>query len=401
MTLDEFLAGVFAANLDLAAQRFGVPIAQAQLAAAKVSPNPVVNLGFTQDITHEGQAEVIAGGASVEIELPGRRRYRVSVAQANLLAASATLEDYLRTLRGTAAAAYIDAVAGRLIVEQKELAAKILGQLADTTAFRYKVGDAAEVDADQTRLDAVSAQGDLLTSQATARTNVFALLQLLGQTNAPLPETVGRLEVPGRTFDLDALVARARAGRPDVIAARRSLDSARAAVRLARANRIPDPTLGLTAQEASRIRNRIDPAPNFNSLVATLSFPLPIFNTFRGEYLNARQIEWQAEKTLQSAELKAEVDVRTAYARLATARRRVAQYQGQALELADKVLAAKLAAYKAGGASLLDVLAARQADTTVHLALVDALTERAKALVALEQAANLKNPEDARAVSRK
>ena len=389
LTLNQFLSAVAASNLDFAAQRFGVSIARAQLAAASVSPNPVVNLGFTHDLTRERQAEVLAGGISQEIELAGRRSFRVSVAQANVLAASAALEDYFRTLRGTAASAYVDAVAGRLIVEQKRRAASVLGQLAETTEFRRSVGDVAEVDVNQARLDAVAAQGDLFSSQSTARQNVLALLQLLGRPGAPLPETVGRLEFPDRRYDLAALLAKARTSRPDVVAARHAVDSARAAVRLARANRVSDPTLGVTVQQASRIRNSIDPAPNFNALVTTLSFPLPLFNSYRGEFLSATQTALQSERTLQSVELKAETEVRAAHARLELAHQRVAKYQGSALDLAGKVLDAKVAAYRQGGASLLDVLAARRADTDVRLAAVDALTERAKAWIALQQAANV------------
>ena len=46
ITLAEFLNKVAAANLDYAAQRYNVSIAKAQIAAAKVSPNPTVNFGY-------------------------------------------------------------------------------------------------------------------------------------------------------------------------------------------------------------------------------------------------------------------------------------------------------------------------------------------------------------------
>ena len=83
------------------------------------------------------------------------------------------------------------------------------------------------------------------------------------------------------------------------------------------------------------------------------------------------------------------MDVRGAYARYQTAQTRLAQYQGGALELASKVLEGQLLSYKAGSATLLDVLQAQKADTDVHLASIDALSERAKAIIALEQAANI------------
>jgi cobalt-zinc-cadmium efflux system outer membrane protein len=117
--------------------------------------------------------------------------------------------------------------------------------------------------------------------------------------------------------------------------------------------------------------------------------PLPVFNSFRGEYLVAANTEFQSEKTLQSVELKAEVEVRQSFERFRLAGQRAARYEGTILDLAAKVLDARLTAYKSGGASLLDVLTAQKADTDVRLAAIDALSERAKALVALEQAANI------------
>ena len=65
------------------------------------------------------------------------------------------------------------------------------------------------------------------------------------------------------------------------------------------------------------------------------------------------------------------------------------RYEGSILELSAKVLDARLASYKTGSASRLDVLTAQKADSDVRLASVDALSERAKALIALEQAANI------------
>ena len=83
------------------------------------------------------------------------------------------------------------------------------------------------------------------------------------------------------------------------------------------------------------------------------------------------------------------MDVRGSFARYQTALERLAQYEHGALTLASKVLQAQLLAYKAGSATLLDVLQAQKADTDVHLAYIDALGERAKAMIALEQAANI------------
>jgi cobalt-zinc-cadmium efflux system outer membrane protein len=148
-------------------------------------------------------------------------------------------------------------------------------------------------------------------------------------------------------------------------------------------------TLSAGLQQNESGRNPINPSPNFNLLNFGFSVPLPVFNSFRGEYLVATNTVLQSEKTLRSVELKAEIDVRQNFERFRFAKTRAAKYEGPILELSAKVLEARLAAYKTGGATLLDVLTAQKADTDVRLASIDALSERAKALVALEQAANI------------
>jgi len=134
----------------------------------------------------------------------------------------------------------------------------------------------------------------------------------------------------------------------------------------------------------------------FNSGNFSLSFPLPLFNSYRGEYEAAVKTALQSETALKSVTLKAEVDVRTAFKRYELAEARLEQYQGAAIELARKVLEAKLVSYQKGGATLLDVLIAQKAKNDVHLAYINALTERAKALVALEQATAIWDLDDER-----
>jgi outer membrane protein, heavy metal efflux system len=388
LTLDEFLAGVAANNLDFAAQRYNTSIAQAQVVAAKVSPNPVFAVTFNEDISHRDQATVYSEGFTEEIEVGGKRKFRVSVAQKNLLSVSATVDDFFRTLRGTAATAFVTALTGQLIVDEKRRAFEALDNLAKANEKRLSEGDLGEADADQARLAAKQAEGDLVVAQSAQSANLFALVQLLGKRAAALPNPAGNLLFPDRDLSLASILALAMQNRPDVRSAHFALESAQSSVKLAKANRMPDPTVGVAVGETGSITNQIDPAPSYNTLNLSFSIPLPLFNSYRGEYEAAIQAALQAQKTLESVELKAEVDVRTNFDRYRLAKQQLAKYQGNAMELARKVLEAKLTSYRLGATSLLDVLQAQKDDTDVHLNFLAALTERASALVALEQAAS-------------
>lgn len=387
ITLDEFLAGVAANNLDLAAQRYNITIAQAQVVAAKVSPNPVVAATFNKDISHRDQATTWSEGLTEEIEVAGRRKFRVTAAQKNLLAVSATVDDFFRQLQGTAATAFVTALAGQMTVDEKRRAYEALDKLAAANEKRLSEGDIGEVDANQARLDAKQAEGDLVIAQSAQSANLFTLVQLLGKRDAPVRNPAGSLVFRDRDLSLPSILSVALQNRPDVRAARFTFESAQASVKLAKANRIPDPTVGLGVSQTGRITNPIDPAPSYNSINLSLSIPLPVFNSYRGEYQAAVATAAQAQVLLQSTELKAEVDVRTNFDRYRLARQQLAKYQGNAIELARKVLEAKLTSYRLGYTTLLDVLQAEKDETDVRLNYIAALTERANALVALEQSA--------------
>jgi cobalt-zinc-cadmium efflux system outer membrane protein len=386
LTLDLFLSQVASSNLDLAAQRYNVSIAQAQVVAAKVSPNPTINLGYASDVSGHDQSTSFSEGLTEEVEVGGKRKFRVTASQRNLLAVSATLDDYFRQLRAAAASAFVDALSGQLTVDQKRRAYNALNDLASANQKRLQEGDIGEVDANQARLDATQAKGDLGAAESTESANLFALMQFLGKRNETRPQPAGSLAFPDRQYNLGSLLTSALEERPDVKAARYALTSLKASVGLAKANRIPDPTVGIGAQQTGKVTNTIDPAPNFNTLNLSVSIPIPVFNSYRGEYEQAVATALQAEKTLKSTELKAEVDVRSAFDRYDLAKKQLAQYGPASLGLAKKVLDAKLTAYRLGQTTLLDVLQAQKDDTDIRLQYVAAITERAKALIALEQA---------------
>jgi len=247
-----------------------------------------------------------------------------------------------------------------------------------------------EVDVTQSRVEALQFQSDLLHAEADARVAFITLSGFLGRTRAhTVIEPIGKLELPPRTFDLDQLLASAMTNRADLLALRHARDAAKAGIRLARANRIPDVDVGVGVLHSTASQNTIAPAPSFNSVGISFSFPLPLWHQHTAEINSARFAAEQAEKTLQAAEQKAEIDVRQALTRYQLAQKRVTSFQSDTLAGADKVLVAKRFSYQRGQTTLLDLLAAQRAANEVYLAYYDALLDTAKALIEVERAAQL------------
>ena len=99
ITFAEFLNEVAEANLDYAAQRYNVSIAEAAVAAAKEFQNPTLQLNGGRDVTHGGDQRLPSTyGASLTqtIELGGKRKYRIRGARQSYAAATAAYDGFLR-----------------------------------------------------------------------------------------------------------------------------------------------------------------------------------------------------------------------------------------------------------------------------------------------------------------
>ena len=391
IAFQEFVQEVELSNLDLAAQRYNVSIAEAQLVAARVYPNPTLQFGYNGDVSHQKQASNYAGGLSQTILLGGKIGARTDVAQIGIKIANSQLADFFRNLRANAAAAFVDGLTQLLNVERKQRSMETLEQLVKSNTERLRVGDIGEIDLVQSRVSASQARSDLLAAQSTLQQTLAGLAILLGhQQQDGLWRPSGNLEIGRRDFAVADLIKQALETRSDVVASRSAMESAHAQYVLVQASRVPDLTVGLNSGYYTRGTNPIDPTPIWKSLGVNLSIPIPISNLVnQGDLQAALNAELQAKQSLAALELKATTDVRSAYERYTLAVDAVAHYSSALLRDADRVLEAKLFGYSRGGASLLEVLEARRANNDIYLAYYAALSEQAKALIALEQSAGI------------
>jgi len=220
-----------------------------------------------------------------------------------------------------------------------------------------------------------------------AQTARLALSTFLGRDRGQTTFILrGNLEFEPPTRDLTQMIAQALQHRPDLVALRHVRDSAQSGVRLAKASRAPDVDVGLNYTYTTASENDLAPAPHDSMLGLSLSFPLPLWSRNRAEIQTAQFTTAQAEKTLQSAELKAEVQVRQAFAACLLMHDRAKEFQKELLKGADEVLAAKRFSYEHGNATLNDLLLAQSADNDVHQAYNVARADADKATLELARA---------------
>ena len=384
MKLDAYLVLVGRSNLELAAQKLNVPIAEAQIAVARVFPEPVLSGGLAAlDISDKGAPTAWDIGLSQTIEIGGKRGARVEVATQQHLGARADLEEFLRNLRANATNDFVDALHNRLVLERKQQTLSNLERLVNVNAERLRAGDIGQVAVIQSRVEAQRFHGEVLAAEGDAEVARLALGLRIGAPNDRRVNPQGDLRIATRTFSLEELLARARTSRPDLRSKQLALEAAKGKLSLAHANRWED--LTLNAGFLRTLTGTKDfSQPAYNSISAGLSIPLPLARIYRGELDAAEAGVSQAEVAVKQAELVVETDVRQALVKYNAAVQRVQLYRGGVLADADRVAEATLYSYQRGSATLLEVLDSQRTVNEVYLAYYDALSEYAKALVAVE-----------------
>jgi cobalt-zinc-cadmium efflux system outer membrane protein len=406
LTFPAFLNEVVAANLDYAAQRYNVSIAEVAVAAAKEFPNPTLQLSGNRDMTHHGktgigtdgnpanltQVESRGVGLTQTLELGGKRKYRILAARQSQTAAAATLESFLLNLKLDAAAAFAEALAKTQTAAQKRQAADYLADLVEAQRQRVRVGDTGEVDLLQTRVEEQQLQDARIAAEAEAEAASLALNGFLGRARSQdrlIPR--GSLEVPPRHFDLPQLLTDALEKRPDLVALRHILDAAQSGVELAKAQRVPDVEVGLDYTHNGPVASNhpVNPTPSFEQMTLSLSIPLPLWNQNRAGIAAARYTAGQTRRQLEAAELKAEVQLRQAHVAYRSVLDRLTRFRGGILTDAQAVLEARRFSYQRGQSTLLELLEAQRAAADIHTGYLEALADAAKALIDLERAAGL------------
>ena len=393
ITFNEFLSEVAKANLDYAAQRYNVSIAQAAIAAAKQFQNPNLQLNGAVDVTHSGSQRMpstAGAGLTQTIEMGGKRKYRILGARYNYAAAAATLDAFLYNLKLDASAAFADALALSRSADQKRKSAEYLSHLLDTQRERRRAGDLSQADLLQTQVEEQQFQNEVLKAQADAENASLALSSFLGRDRGQtflIPQ--GNLEVPPKDFDVSRLLATALKNRADLISLRHARDAAQNNVRLEKANRIPSVDVGVAWTHSTESENSIAPSPEFDSIGLSLSLPLPLWNRNQPAIASAGYSAEQAQKQLEAAELKAEVQVRQSFSAYRNAVERLRHYQSGILKDAEAVLEARRFSYQQGQTPLLELLDAQRTENEVRSGYTDALADHAKALIDLERAAQL------------
>lgn len=371
LNLSEAVALFLKQNLDLIIAKYGIEYSKGQQITAKLFPNPVLQVG-TQSSWTQGNSLVRSGEIQTQVqqlfELAGKRGYRIESAGFGVRSVEADFEDAVRQLGFTIKDTYY-----RVLVAQRRLALAEenrdrFARILDVNTIRFKKGYIAEVDLIRIRLQVVDFQSQVIEAIQEGESARGDLRQLLRLSPATKLELTTEMDYRRVDPDMGKLRTVALEVRPDIKSKRASLLQRESDLKLAKAFRIPDVTIGAGyAVQGPR-------GPDNQQMgILNLAVPLPLFNRNQGGIVQAEVGLQSAQAELDRTVNQVENQVEVAYHNLLQSRRLVEAYLAGVLDDARSTFTIVERAYERGGATILDLLDAARTSRTIQQNFIEAL----------------------------
>jgi cobalt-zinc-cadmium efflux system outer membrane protein len=384
LSVNDALGLFVSQNLDVLIAKYGIEYTKGKEVTARLFPNPLLSVGtvgsYTQGRTLSNSGQLFTQVAQL-FELAGKRGYRIESAGFGTQSAEAAFEDAVRQLGFTVKDTYyrLQLAQRRLVLaeENRDRFSRIL----EINTIRFKKGYIAEIDLIRIRLQMVDFHSQVIQSlqeAESARGDLRQLLRLSPKTVLELTTELGFRRIDP---DIEKLRVAALDVRPDIRAKRYTFSQRESELKLAKAYRIPDVTIGAgyAVQGPQGPDNPQQWALNFG-------LPLPLFNRNQGGIRQAEISLQSAEADLDKTVNLVENEVEVAYRNLLQSRQLVEAYFGAVLEDARSTFTIVERAYERGGATILDLLDAARTSRTIQQNYIEALFNYQHHLFQLESA---------------
>lgn len=378
--LKEYLELVLKHNLEYAAEKFNVSIAEAEVTASRVFPDPELSFEWSR----EGDENAYTTELEQTIEL-GKRRARINLAKSGQLMAHAELNDFLRNLVADATIDYLEAMRNRQLYSVTENSYSMVKQLAQADSVRLSLGEIMGLDALQSQLEAGMLFNELMGMETEKRNSFSNLSMNIGLFHGDtLYFPTENFELVEITFSLTELMESALSQRPDLAAAKEQVEFSRMFLKHTRAERRMDIDLKVGASNSKLNSSYFSPSEA--EIMAGFAIPLKFSNLNKGEIRIAQFEIDQSELMLKHMEITVRNEVVMAYNHYQSMLKQIKNFSFGLLEQAKAVLDGRKYSYTRGESSLLEVLDAQRTYNELHVEYFETLFEYHVALVELERA---------------
>ena len=374
LTPESAVTTALAENRDLAAARFAIRQAEGRLKQAGLWPNPEFELGGKNDSAFANDGEYdFATGFKQRFPITGRLKKAKAVARVDVAMALAEVRNQERLLAGDALG-----LSRALLVTQEKLKANqeiqgVIQKVIEVSEKRLKVAEVSAADVNSAKLELqrlALAQATLSNQQEIAATTLNRLLGREPQT--PL-QMSGATSAEFDTNTVAEISRQAIARRPDRQLAALGIDRAGAEIKLAKAEKWEDWTVGF---DYSRSVGKFD-APigtkTDNFLGVGVSIPLPFWNRNQGRVNEAQATQQRAEAELNALDLRIATEAQTAENQMRRLLDILRQYREESIKLAEENIALLQKGYADGLVTITAVIQAQQQLTDLRLSYLESL----------------------------
>lgn len=373
LTLEEAVAAALAHNPRVRPARAAADASRGAAAAARTYPNPQLDL---EAIPLElGRGSELNLGIDQPLPISGRRGAAMAVATAQSLeleqAADLAALDVARETRLLYRRALVAAARSATLREQWQSDAEV----AAVARARFPQGEVSELDLGQLAARTTERRLQFESVRDDAGTALLALALWIGR-----PDTTGlSLEpvpaAPAPTVsELDSSLLK----RPDLAALATAVQVAEAQARLTRAERYPDPTVGVVYRRAE------DVEATRNFIGARITWPLPLLDHRQAAQDLARARVQAAEVARDAGLAGARIELQGALARAELARRGLLGLTSSAIDSTRHVQGIARAAYATGRVDATQLAALAQSTLALELLSIDRLERWYDAIGAVE-----------------
>jgi cobalt-zinc-cadmium efflux system outer membrane protein len=393
ITESQLVVRALALNPTLAAARHDIDIARDEVTQAGLRKNPALSLGGMQEIS--GQDNRVSVGASLPLELHGRRSLRTTTAARKLDVTRENIRDKERILAGEVRVHFGETLAAIRNLRFVEQLLKINRDFLALTESRVSEGATAPHDADVVRVEVNRIDALRVDNLTKTEVALLRLKQSVGmQPEDPLVLN-GSLEDSRISADQSQFLKLALAHRPDLIAQRGNEAVSLAELRMREAEAKPDASVSASyerpnsgfSQRAFNSNGTLSPIrQTFNYAVVGIDITLPAFNRNQGAIAAGAAAIDAARDRISAADLVVRYEIAENQARYKGAQARIAIYGSGVRDQAARNLEVVRQIYTYGRNTLLDVITEQRRYIEIETGYTDVLLDGYAARVGLEQA---------------
>jgi cobalt-zinc-cadmium efflux system outer membrane protein len=395
-TADDLVRYALEHNGELAAARKMIAEARGRLLQAGLKPNPMIEASGTQATGSPDNNLMI--GVELPLELRGRRKARVTVAEREVEMREAEVRDFERRLAAEVRMKYADAIAAARNLKFTEELLDLMRNSHRLVRARVELGKSAPLEQSLVWVELNKADALRIGFESKAEIATLEIKKVIGMSPDEALRLRDEFNLERQPPPQSEALRRALESRPDLAVLRAAEGLAAAQVEQARVEGKVDTSIFASYERMNfgydlrgfNEAGALAPITGvFHNATFGVRFTLPVRNKNQGLVEAATAAEEAAGRRREFAELVVRNEVAAAYTRLNRAQSALDVYRDRVRDLALRNVDVLRQAYVLGQKNVLDYIEEQRRFIEVETGYTDLLKEHLNALIEIERVAGL------------